>query len=826
MNLLSEAQVKESITLLRGRSHGDGVTALEERLGLRRGEMLDLSASMNPVAPDFRYILEPGFATLGRYPDLAEAEDCLAGVLEVDPRRLVLCNGGSEAIQLVSLLVHTGRVREPDFGLYNRHISTYDPKGPWWASNPNNPTGVLLEESERPFVVDEAYYQMATGRWTRRDFEHGSFVVGSLTKLFSLPGLRMGYIVAPTVDQALKLKSRQAHWPLNSMASSCLKGLLEVIDLAGTKSSIASLREELKSLLYARGYEPQRSDANYLYVPSAGELFEKLLMHKIVTRDTSSFGMAGGVRIAVPSEVGLERIKDALAPRRPLGRKRDSFRGSLMVVGTSSDSGKSTIVTAFCRILSDRGISVAPFKSQNMALNSAVTPSGHEIGRAQARQALAARVAAEVAMNPILLKPTSSTSSQVVVNGVPVENLSAREYQKRKSELIEVALSAYRDLRSRFEVIVLEGAGSPAEINLLDNDIVNLGLARRTGSRALLVGDIERGGVFASLYGTLRILDDGLSSLIEGFVINKISGDASLLETGIKRLEELTLRRVFGVVPLLDRDFVDNEDSLGLLGYGDRQHKLEGALDVVVIALPKISNYTDFDPLLYEPSCSVRLVRSPSQLGDPDMVIVPGSKSTVSDLAWLRSSGFERAMRRLIDRGTTLLGVCGGYQMIGRDIEDHFESGAGLVEGLGLLDASTRFLGSKVTLCRTGVCEYFGDVAVDGYQIHQGRVLSHEPTALFHLDPPVREIEGVACSDGAVDKTGQVYGTTLHAIFENDGFRVSFLRQVALRRGKYFDSSLRFRELRENQIDELARVIEHNIDVDAVLRAASIRIGD
>lgn len=824
MNTLGSGQIAEARRFLAGRLHGDGARGLEEFLGLNAGDLFDLSASMNPVAPDYRDHISRELDSLGSYPDSSKATASLAEAIGIDERRLILTNGGAEAIALVSHIVRSGWVCDPDFALYRRHITRYDESDAWWASNPNNPTGRLLDDNELPKVVDEAFYQLATGAWSRGDFERGSFVVGSLTKIFALPGLRVGYLIAPGIKEANTLRLVQPRWALNSIAASVLPELIKSIDLKETVKSISRLRSSLTEMLEEYGLKPHQSSANYLYVPDARGLFETLLRHKILIRDTSSFGLEGGMRIAVPNRQGLGRIENALFSKASPKRSKtiSSSRGSLMVVGTTSDSGKSTMVTALCRVLADRGYSVAPFKAQNMSLNSAVTRSGHEIGRAQARQAQAARVEPEVAMNPILLKPTSEMVSQVVVNGQPLYELNAKEYQAKKRELFEVVVESYSDLASRFEVVLLEGAGSPAEINLLDNDIVNLGLARRINCKALLIGDIDRGGVFASLFGTIEILPPDLARHICGFAINKFRGDADLLEVGIKKLKTLTGRDVFGVVPYILEPLIDAEDSLALSNFGISQPLAEERLDVVVVRLPRISNFTDFDPLLNERSCSVRLATTPGQLGSPDLIIIPGSKSTIEDLTWLRTTGFADAITTSVHAGSVVLGICGGYQMLGREIHDDIESRQGLVAGLGMLEVRTKFLSSKVTLQRSGTSSFFEDVSVSGYQIHQGRVVSEGSRPLLDLFIPVRNIADVGLSDGAVDDEGRVFGTTLHGIFENDGFREKFLGHVASLRSKTFTTDLNFSRLRESQIDFLAKYVAKYVDVDAALDAASI----
>ena len=470
----------------------------------------------------------------------------------------------------------------------------------------------------------------------------------------------------------------------------------------------------------------------------------------------------------------------------------------LMVCGTSSDAGKSTVVTGLCRVLARRGVKVAPFKAQNMALNSFVTPSGHEIGRAQGVQALAARVTPEVAMNPILLKPTGERTSQVVRMGEPWADMDAAAYQEAKADLLTVVLAALDDLRSRFDVIICEGAGSPAEINL--TDIVNLRVAHAAGFAAIVVGDIDRGGVFAALYGTVALLPDHLRSLVKGFVINKLRGDPALLAPGPAELERRCGVPTIGVLPYLHDIALDAEDSLALSGY----RSTGGFLDIAAIRFPRISNFTDLDALAIE--AGVRLVDQPGALGDPDLVILPGTKSTVADLEWLRGRGFPGALERAVERGATVLGICGGYQMLGRSITDPIESGRS-VAALGWLPVDTVFEPTKVTRQRRGRA---GDQRVTGYQIHHGRTVS--PDGWITLD----DVYG-AGPDGATARDGSLKGTTLHGLFEEDGFRAAFLAEVAARRGKqWVGSGVSFAAARESQIDRLADVLETHLDLAAV----------
>ncbi len=509
-----------------------------------------------------------------------------------------------------------------------------------------------------------------------------------------------------------------------------------------------------------------------------------------------------------------------------------------MVCGTGSDVGKSSVVAGLCRLLHRRGVRVAPFKSQNMALNSFVTPSGHEIGRAQGVQALAAGAEPEVAMNPVLLKPTGERASQVVLMGRPVAVLDAAGYQAEKPRLWPAVLAALEDLRSRFDVVVMEGAGSAAEINLLDADIVNLRLAAAAGVPAVVVGDIDRGGVFASLYGTVALLPDELRPLVRGFVVNKLRGDPALLGDGPAELERRCGVPTLGVVPWIHDVDLDAEDSMALpapsVAASDGT-----SLDVAVVRFPRIANFTDVDALALEPGVAVRYVTDVATLGAPDLVVLPGSKATVADLDWLRGRGLDAAIAATT---AAVLGICGGYQMLGRVIVDDVESGRGRVEGLGWLDVETTFAPNKVTRQRRGTA--LGH-RVSGYQIHHGRTTGGTPW--IHLDDayatepegavlmaagtPVLASESRASRSGAEARPGTspaaagagsspaggVLGSSLHGLFEEDGFRAAFLADVAARRGKRFvPSGVSFAAAREAQIDRLADVLEASLDVAAI----------
>jgi len=480
-------------------------------------------------------------------------------------------------------------------------------------------------------------------------------------------------------------------------------------------------------------------------------------------------------------------------------------RGALLVAGTTSDAGKSALVAGICRWLVRRGVTVAPFKAQNMSNNSVVTADGGEIGRAQAMQAHACGLAPSVAFNPVLLKPGSDRSAQVVVRGRVDGTVSARSYQERKAALLDVVTASLTDLRARFDVVVCEGAGSPAEINLRANDIANMGLAQAADLPVLVVGDIDRGGVLAHLFGTVAVLDPADQRRITGFVVNKFRGDPTLLRPGLDQLHALTGRPTYGVVPWSERLWLDAEDSLsavadGILGRPAPPHGSQW-LRVAVVRLPRISNATDAEALACEPGVAVRYVTEPSRLTDVDLVVLPGTRATVADLAWLRRTGLADAVRAHAEAGRPVLGICGGYQMLGRRILDPYGVEGGDAEGLGLLDLEVVFDVEKHLANPVGTA--WGE-PVHGYEIHYGRVARSG-------DPELVDDEG---SDN-----GTVLGTHWHGLLENDGFRRALLRRVAAdagRDGFTAAPDTAFAAERAAQLDLLGDLVAAHLDTAAL----------
>ncbi len=454
---------------------------------------------------------------------------------------------------------------------------------------------------------------------------------------------------------------------------------------------------------------------------------------------------------------------------------------ALMIQGSSSSAGKSLLVAALCRLFARRGVRVAPFKAQNMSNNAAVCADGAEIGRAQALQAWAAGVAPEAAMNPVLLKPEADQQSQVIVQGRPWKRLSARHYAQTRDALWPVVTQALDDLRNRFELVVIEGAGSPVELNLREQEIVNMSVARYAGAPVLLVGDIDRGGIFAQLLGTLWLLEPAERRLVQGLVINKFRGDPALFVDGVRMLEERGEVPVLGVVPWI-RDLDLPEEDAVALESGAAVRNAGGALEIAVIHLPRISNFDDFDPLRREPGVRLRSVRTRGELGSPHVVILPGSKSTLADLVWLREEGLAEAIERLAAQGRGVVGVCGGYQMLGRHLQDRdgVESAHRDLPGLGLLPIETTFDPAKVTRQVQGVVEHDPHCpgcrgrVLRGYEIHHGR--SHGGAGWLRLLDGEGMVRGETV--GAVSPSGRIWGCYLHGLFENDAFRRAWLNQV------------------------------------------------
>lgn len=480
---------------------------------------------------------------------------------------------------------------------------------------------------------------------------------------------------------------------------------------------------------------------------------------------------------------------------------------NIMFQGTGSNVGKSILVSGFLRILSNMNMQVAPFKSQNMALNSFITMDLKEMGRAQVVQAEAAKIIPDVRMNPILLKPTKELGSQVILLGEKYRNMKAVEYYKEKNNFKKIVLDAYNYLKNKYDYIVIEGAGSPAEINLRENDIVNMGLANLVDSPVILVADIDRGGVFASIYGTYKLLDYEDRKRLKGFIINKFRGDKSLLMPGIKEIENKLNTKCYGVMPYVDI-LLDDEDSLSdKLNLNTKSH-----VNIGIIKLPYISNFTDFNAFEYDKNIGITYIDNPNDINNMDILIIPGTKNTLKDLEYLKDNYFSEKIIEFSKTNKIIIGICGGYQMLGKVVFDPLneESSINKIDGLNLLPISTTILKNKVTTQSKGIIKdipFLKNEEVKGYEIHMGETEYLEEVKPFiHMDLK---------KDGAIKNN--IIGTYFHAIFDNDNFRNSLINYVLNKKGIKNISSINYNKLKQNEFDNLAKVMKENLDIESII---------
>ena len=525
---------------------------------------------------------------------------------------------------------------------------------------------------------------------------------------------------------------------------------------------------------------------------------------------------------------------------------------SLMIQGTASHVGKSVLVAAFCRILRQDGYNVAPFKAQNMALNSFITRDGREMGRAQVVQAEAAGLEPEVDMNPVLIKPNTDIGAQIIIHGRVYKNMSASQYHNFKKDALGFVRESFRRLSEKYDFIVIEGAGSPAEINLRENDIANMGMAEIADCPVVLAGDIDRGGVFASLVGTMELLAEEERQKVKCFIINKFRGDISLLKPGLDFLEKKTGIPVLGTIPYFKDIYIQEEDSVSLERL--MAANKNGKIDIAVIYLPHISNFTDFDPFEKEPDVNLRYVGHGEGIGDADVIIIPGSKNTIDDLNYLYNCGYAGEILRHYKKGGSVVGVCGGYQMLGEYIADPYrvETSLGKISGMGLLPVKTTIEKEKVTsqvrakvhplnrffkdtpenppsppFGKGGLGGFSGELK--GYEIHMGLTGFQEERHMFEIIE--RDGSPISVPDGFISEDGRVWGTYIHGIFDNDGFREEFIRRIKLAKGlpvaarseSETDTSFNFQEFKEREYDRLATLVRRNTDMETFYRIAGLR---
>ncbi len=836
------------------------------------GEILDFSANINPLGlPEWvRPLISSRISSIVHYPDpdcssLVEAISDRYGVPEDE---VLVGNGSTEilywlpralkakravipvpayvdyavAASLAGLRVEKVFLREDDG--FTLHLPTLESRLRGdelvFIGQPNNPTGLLcqaealrkmaLKWPSTTFIVDEAFADFVEGIDSlSQNRPPNVIVLCSHTKFFAIPGLRLGCaFLDPKTLKDLRMIMPQ--WSVNTFAQAVGEAALRDEGFAQkTRAYVREQRENLAEELQSiPGLTLFPGEANFLLVRidrqgiDAHELARRLLQNGIAIRVCDNFDGLDSRFFRVAVRTGRENsnlcasLQGALdLPQRSLQRRKTT---AIMFQGTTSNAGKSVLAAALCRILLQDGYRVAPFKAQNMSLNSFVTRDGGEMGRAQVVQAQACRLDPDVRMNPVLLKPNSDTGAQVIVLGKPVGNMDVESYIRYKGEAFEAAKRAFDSLAGDHDVMVLEGAGSPAEVNLKHHDIVNMQMARYAGSPVLLAGDIDRGGLFASFVGTMEVLAEWERALVAGFVINRFRGEQVLLKDAIDYVRRHTGLPTFGVVPYLRDLGLPEEDSVTFKSCPVEKTHLNGdSVEISLIDLPHISNFTDFDALRMEPDVSLCIVRQAQHLENPDAVILPGSKNVIGDLEYLRENGLAQKIMALSRSGRTeVIGICGGLQILGREVADPLgiESGGETQQGLGLLPVSTIFAREK-TLQRVAGKHLDSGCAVQGYEIHHGQ------TKGDNLAPAVLREDGEVIGVRSAD--GLCWGTYLHGIFDADGFRRWFIDQLRTRRGLPPVGKIQSAYDLEPAFDRLADIVRRSLRMEEIYRLMGLR---
>ena len=850
--------------------HGGNIKKISKAAGLSPDEILDFSANINPLNPPewLRSVLSRNIENLIYYPDPDSTElvNAISKKFNVGRDRIVVGNGSTEIIFALprALKVSKAVIPVPSYMDYVTgaeqagltveffHLDesrAFEINWPELTARlhgneivilgqPNNPTGTLFKVDEfvniakkNPstiFVVDEAFADFVDGY---APLVHNSLknviTIRSLTKFYAIPGLRLGFAIAwPEI--AKQFRALMLPWTVNTLAQAVGAAALEDEEYAvRTREFVRIQRESLKTNLSGiPGIKVFPGSANYLLARldgtapdsmSGSSLAKRLLEDKIAIRVCNNFNGLDDryFRVAVRTESENERLVSAIlkAVGAGVSVKRKKQTPAIMFQGTASDAGKSILTSALCRILLRDGISVAPFKAQNMSLNSFVTRFGKEMGRAQVVQAQACGLDPDVRMNPVLLKPNSDTGSQIILNGKPVANMTVEEYIRFKPKAFAAARHAYDSLASEHDVIILEGAGSPAEVNLKHDDIVNMRMARYAAASVLIAGDIDRGGVFASFVGTMEVLAEWERNLVAGFIVNRFRGRSSLLKDAISYTEKHTGRPILGVIPYLKDLGLPEEDSVGYKsGILDRPRPPGDHVEIALIDLPHVSNFTDFAPLSEEPDVYLKIVRKPDELDQPDALIIPGSKNVISDFRYLEKSGLAKKILAAVQSGLSeIIGICGGYQMLGREIRDPLclESTGRSLKGLCLLDLVTIFEKEK-TLSRQQAIHVESGCEVHGYEIHHGQSRDGNDGSILKM--------GDKTMTGTVSKNNMIWGTYLHGIFDADLFRRWFIDRLRSRKGLSQINRVRVRYDLEPAFDRLADTVRAHLDMERIYR--------
>lgn len=849
--------------------HGGHIVKLAEKAGRPPEDICDFSANINPLGPPqwLRPLISSRIGSLVHYPD----PDC-AGLIRAFAERFGLSsdeviagNGSTEILYLLPRVAGTARavIPSPSYADYAaaarlcglsvekvllREESGFAPDLPALAGilrdsdlvilgQPNNPTGMLCDPDgirrlaanfpQVTFVVDESFLSFVEGAQSLMDRRPPNIVaLMSLTKFYAIPGLRLGMAAADR-NIVAGLKKIMPPWTVNTLAQAVGVAAMQDTDYAVRSRSFvdAERRWLQKELGNIPGLKVYPGCANFLLVrinrpdTDARRLADALLASGMAIRVCDNFDGLDNryFRVAVRSREDNGRLLAEM--ENILGEKVRAHypkkkAKTLMIQGTGSHVGKSVLVSAFCRILLQDGYRVAPFKAQNMSLNSFVTRNGGEMGRAQAVQAMASKIDPDVRMNPVLLKPSSDTGSQVIVRGRPVGHMDFRSYLDFNPRPFDAAKEDFDSLCAEYDAVILEGAGSPAEINLKKDDIVNMNMALYARSPVLIAGDIDRGGVYASFIGTMEVFSEAERKLVAGFLVNRFRGDKSFLAEAHRQIEEWTGRKVLGVIPYLHCLDLPEEDSVGFKeGLTGASAPSEDAVVVTVVDLPHISNFTDFDALRIEPDVCVKVARTAADIGEPDAVILPGSKNVMADLSFLKKTGLDRKILELAGGGKTeIIGICGGFQMLGVRIDDPdgIESPMGTtLDALGALPVATRLFPEKI-LKRVGARHLRSGLSLCGYEIHHGL------TDCGNLKPCIQTDEGVII--GLDAEKGRIWGTYLHGLFDADAFRRWWIDRLRMRRGWKACGRIRAVYDLEPAFERLAASVRENVDMKAVYK--------
>ena len=850
--------------------HGGNIHKASREAAKYGEKILDFSANINPLGPPewLRPLLSRELDQIVHYPDPENVQlvEAIARHLGINADCVVAGNGTTELLYALMRALPCKRVVIPvpsyvdyvraaeiagkdiefftlkeddEFRLNVQELlQELRPGDLVVIAVPNNPTGKIpdpeqlraLVEScvDTFFLFDEAFLDFIDGYPSFSCSAANVITLNSMTKFYAIPGLRLGFA---TMSENLVrlLKSQLPPWTVNTLAQVTGKCALEDVEYQQQSIAVCTqLREELTAeLSLIPELRVFRSTANYLLIKLGKDTTANLKEHcrkaGILIRLCDNYN---GIdepdsffRIAVKSREEnqiLVKILGSFFKRNTRDRKAKKTP-SLMFQGTCSDAGKSILTTALCRIMFQDGFNIAPFKAQNMSLNSFVTLQGDEMGRAQVVQAQAAKLDPDCRMNPILLKPNSDTGSQVIVNGKPVGNMNVTQYGEYKDLAWPKVCQAYDDLSSEFDAIILEGAGSPGEVNLKKGDIVNMRMAQYAEAPVVLVGDIDRGGVYASFVGIMEVLAEWERKLVAGFMVNKFRGQASLLQSAHEYLTLHTGRTVFGVIPHINDLGIPEEDSVSFKKGSFNTTAKEEGIELAVINLPHISNFTDVEPFLEEPDVTLRIVDNVDSLGNPDAIIVPGSKNVIFDLDFLGQSGLLNAIIRQYEKGVEVIGICGGYQMLGQSIKDPYQmessvSGKNGVVGMGLLPMDTILEKQKNLMRKSGHHKRSG-CDVMGYEIHHGISTATEHAVLEFNDHS---------SCGTSSLNHKAWGAYLHGIFDSDQFRRWFIDNLRIEKGLQPVGKVVAPYDLEASFDRLAEVVRDAIDVDEIYKTMNI----